>query len=766
MPTVSHVEVRGPQGDGPGATAETAAPSAGRARWSRWTGPRTRDVVAYVAAVLGALLGAAWALRLWAADLHVPFTYWGDAVAVSAHVKTVLETGWYEYQPLLGAPAGQRYHDYPTADNAHLAIMRVLGALVGGDWAVTLNTYYVLGFPLAALTAMVFLRKVGVTRVLSVMAAVLFALAPYHLFRGEAHLWLASYYPVPLGLLLVLRVVRGEPLWGPRDGDGPAWRRWLLGPAAATTGIAVLLGSAQSYYTAFTLVLLGVAGVAAWVHRRSWRRLVGAAAAGVALVVVVVLNMLPDILWARQHGSNAAAFVRAAPEAEIYALKLTSLLLPVPNHPVPLLADVRAHYDGSYPLGGEQPALGVVGAVGLVLLLAAAVLHLLRPAESRVALTGPARAGVELAGLAVVSLLFASVGGFSSLISFLTPAIRGWNRMSIVLALLSLAAVGLALDAGRRRLERRNALVATGAAVVVAGVLVVGGVYDQTSTVYRPDHASVQAAFAADEAWVGEVEDLVGEGAMVAQLPYMAFPESPAVNGVFDADRLRPYLHSETLRWTAGGVKGRATADWSSLLDPADAPATSVALAASDAAAVVIDRAALGPEADAVSQTWRSTVGEPAVQGVDGRFEVYDLRPLRAELIARDGQEEVDAAAERVVTPTMAYPGEGVDVHLTGESDVTWIAADGVLPVVLDNARDTTARVRATFAVPATGAPVVLAWPDGTRETLAPGSAVTTTLEVEPGRTTVTATADGAPAALTKVTVSVVDRPVLEPPTR
>ena len=65
------------------------------------------DLGLYLASLLFSCFAAAQAIDLWSADLTAPFAYLNDATAILAHFKTVLETGWYEYQPMLGAPVGQ-----------------------------------------------------------------------------------------------------------------------------------------------------------------------------------------------------------------------------------------------------------------------------------------------------------------------------------------------------------------------------------------------------------------------------------------------------------------------------------------------------------------------------------------------------------------------------------------------------------------------------------------------------------------------------------
>jgi phosphoglycerol transferase len=49
---------------------------------------------------------------------------------------------------------------------------------------------------------------------------------------------------------------------------------------------------------------------------------------------------------------------------------------------------------------------------------------------------------------------------------------------------------------------------------------------------------------------------------MVFQLPYVPFPENPNVNKMSDYDLYRGYLHSKSLRWSYGAMKGRDSDAW------------------------------------------------------------------------------------------------------------------------------------------------------------------------------------------------------------
>ena len=174
------------------------------------------DLLIAAAASALALLVACLVLEIWSADLRKPFDYSGDAAFTAAVVKNVVEDGALWENDELGAPRGQELYDFPVfaGDNVQLAMVRVLGVVVR-DPIVALNLFFLLTFPLAAFTSFLVLRRLGVRSPGAFLASVLFALLPYHFFRGEDHLFLAAYWAVPLGCFLVLSVFADAPLVTP-----------------------------------------------------------------------------------------------------------------------------------------------------------------------------------------------------------------------------------------------------------------------------------------------------------------------------------------------------------------------------------------------------------------------------------------------------------------------------------------------------------------------------------------------------------------------
>lgn len=547
-----------------------------------WATVARSDVRIYLAAMVITAGCLTWMSRLWQATLSVPFAYAGDAVASSAYFKDVMQVGWYENQPNLGAPYGQHYHDFPFTDDLNPAMGKVL-SLFTDDWAVAMNLYYLLGFLLCAAAAVWFFRVCGLGPWFSVALSVLFALAPYHFLRGETHLFLSSYYCVPLAMVVVLRLGRGESIWRIRPDSSLNWPlRLLTGRGAGTALTLLLVVYSGAYYGLFTAFLLLFAGVFALLRRWTLARLLATLGGVVTLFVAFVLALLPDLRYIQAHGPNTGAVLRGPQEAEQLALKFAALLLPSPGHPIPAFASFRAYYDGVYQFPAEKPVLGLVAAIGFLVLLGVpfgALTGRFQLATARSTPAGRRNTLLTVSFLACAAFGVGTVGGFGTFVSFFTSAIRSYNRISIFIALFALAGAGLALEAvgerirarsalrvaipERRPRRRRTPLQLAGVATPVFAVLILAiGVADQSIASAHPGYDVIRASFDSDQAYVDKLQATVPAGSMIFVLPWQPFPESGPTNGVLESDQLKLWLHSTSLRWSGGGIKGRPQVDW------------------------------------------------------------------------------------------------------------------------------------------------------------------------------------------------------------
>ena len=190
------------------------------------------DSTGVAAATIGLLVVT---LRLWEANLRVPFVYNAtdqpplayapDAPYYLMLTKGLVDHGSYLRIPNLGWPFSLQLYDNPeSGDNLQLGLLRGLGFFLR-DAVLTMNVYYLLTFVAVALAAWFVLRRLGVSRLVAAVVAILYSFLPYHFARGEAHLLLSGYFMVPIAALLILQVLSDDPPFtARRDSPEPRWR--------------------------------------------------------------------------------------------------------------------------------------------------------------------------------------------------------------------------------------------------------------------------------------------------------------------------------------------------------------------------------------------------------------------------------------------------------------------------------------------------------------------------------------------------------------
>lgn len=718
----------------------------------------------YLWAALGSSILMFGGLRLWHLKIGIPLYYSGDALATGAHFKTVLSQGWFEYEPQLGAPTGELYYDFPQADNFHLIAAKVLG-LFSSQWPVVMNVYFLIGFPLTALAAVWFLRVVGVSRILSIVLAGVYAIAPYHFQRNEAQLYLASYYPIPLALVLLVWIFRGEPIWTRRSGVD-RWWGIFTGRGAAVVLILALLGTASQYYSVFFLILLSFTGIVTLIRLRSWQRFWGAVVAGLVVVVVMIINVLPNALYSLAHGTSIGTLDRSSAESEIYAFKLAQLLLPWPDHMIAALRNLRFLYDTYYPLPSEEPALGFIAAIGLVaafLIIAYLVVGWRSLARNGLAQQSWFRTSTELSSLLFVAFLFGTVGGLSTLISYVTPDMRGWNRIAIVMSMLCLAIVGLLLDRAIWRISdklrgRKPFSIVTTRRVVataIAGILVVVGFIDQTPFNASSKTLQAQGTYTADQRFFAALQGDLPAQSMVLQLPYIRFPEDSAPNGTLGNDELIPFLHTSTIRWTAGGIKGRPAADWPDQVSQYDTPQMVTLAAAANMSGILLDTYAYDDQGRSLISSLSASLGEKPMVSSSSRWVFFDIRKSRAALLANVSTGELRAVASNLTDPVMPYMAPDFNPTVTTQRVWGGTSTKPAPRMTLVNPAKSTAHGTLSMLIvnnSQTGTAVVTL-PDGSRHTvpITNGAGnLSVHMNVPPGDNTITVSSsiDGAQAPL------------------
>jgi phosphoglycerol transferase len=522
----------------------------------------------------------AFTQRLWQHDFTAPLQYDGDGLQIQTWWKAVIDHGWFLHNPNLGAPHGQEMEDYPLCETANFVLVKCFAWLTHDIVQVT-NMYILSTFVLATLGSLAALRQMGVAYLPALVVSILYSFMPYHFYRLTGHHLLANYCVVPLSSLLALWVYEGRVRWPfawPRLRAGAAealtgtpvgkinrLQRFLLDPATSGAsdqprpaswpvmlGICLAQASTGIYYAVFALYFLFIAGVAAALRQHRFRPLFGAGLLIAVTGAVVVTNLAPSLIYRARHGVNTDIATRWPREAEWFGYKMAASLLPMPDHKIDALSNLRWSFERetTHSNEGAWAAQGLIANLGYMTLLG---LLLYRR-----------RAWQWLEGLSVLhitGILLGTIGGLGMVFNMLVSAqIRSYNRISIFLSFFSLACVALVLQQLWQRYEHtkhRRRLVVAGLAALLAF-----GIWDQYPRTMRPDYGRLHRRWHRDAEFVKDIERALPTGAMVYQLPFTRYPESPAVLAHHAHFAIRFYLHSDTLRWSTGACRGREGDAW------------------------------------------------------------------------------------------------------------------------------------------------------------------------------------------------------------
>ena len=582
-----------------------------RASMPATAGWAMRGLLTYGGSALVSLLILVGVMRLWQANLATPLHYTGDGIYYQAIVKGIIENGWYLHNDRLGQPGGLDLREFPISDGwFHYLVVKLLGLAIPNH-AIVFNVFYLLTFPLATLSALFVLRRLGVAPLVAATAALLFAFLPYHLLR-LGHLFLAAYYFIPLTVLLIVRVYQGQVPWG----------RGRFGGTLAVLAVAVLTGLGGVYYALFACFLLAVAGAARAVAMRTCAPLLSAGALVGVVFAALLVTLAPSLHYRHTHPTHPNRSCRHAFEAEYYGLKISQLTLPIVGHRVRRLREITARYAATAPLVNENvvAALGLVGTFGFFLLVGRLLLSRRQGGKTADA----------LALLTVAAVLLATVGGLGSLLAYLgSPWVRAYNRISIYIGFFALAAVALLLEKARQRWARTPPRRWVFAGLLV--VLLAGGVLDQTTAGMVPPYETLSAEYASDADLAQRLEETVPPESFVFELPYGWFPEAAPKVGFADIDLVRPYLHTRTLRWSYGSLPGHRGDLWGRAT--AELPPRQLVdrLTEKGAAGIYLDRRGYKDRAAALEADLTRLLGPPVLTSQNGNQVFFTLagRPAR-----------------------------------------------------------------------------------------------------------------------------------------
>src|SRR5436190_11024020 len=473
-------------------------------------------------------------------NLNYPIAYGGDNFFMSWIIKRLIDGFWSFNSVYSGFPFGSAFYDFPFSDMGTFTVLKLLG-LFTHSYILTVNIYILLGFAVTSSISYLILKKFGCNNIFSITGAILFTFLPFHFFR-LAHLFFTWYFSIPIFTWYAFKIFANKSLFF--ECGKNAWKKIKLFLSL------LFLASFGVYYTFFAVLMFLASGIAGSLKWKSNKNLISAFIAIFMLTMGVGLNISPNLIHSYKYGSNPTVAQRFAMESEYHGLKLIQMLLPQPLHRSALLRKISTKYNQTFPLVAENmtASLGLIGSCGLIIILAVAIAtpFFRFQVDSHIQL---------LAFLTSFLFLFTTIGGFASIFALLiTPMIRAWNRISVFIGFAAITTFILSTEQFLKKFIYKRFL--KQAEIYVGIFLICFGVWDQTFTRTKLEVISLKNQFLNDAMFVKKIEKLIPNGA-VYQLPYIPFPEEVINNNFYSYDPFRGYLHSSTLHWSSGGMKGR-----------------------------------------------------------------------------------------------------------------------------------------------------------------------------------------------------------------
>ena len=518
--------------------------------------PLTRKAVlieiASVLVLIGlTIAGMIFLLALNHLDLTKPITYiGGDDMANLENAQSMIEQTWNSTADRLGAPFVADYYSLPTAflHNFDLAVLKIF-CLITANAVVAVNMAYFTVFVLSSVNAYIAMRLMKVRRVLSMGVGLMFAFSPYLFARELSHFTLSQYYFIPFAILICVWLYNEEDYLIPGMSFLKDYRTWL------TLAFCILIANnGIIYYQFFSCFAFILTGVAKAIHEKKWRYLFKSFVPIAIVVLFMVIALIPFLNYVLKNGMSSETISRAGfGESEVYGLQILQMFIPLSGQGIGPVELVVAKFNegATYVNENVSSYLGIAGCIGFIITMLVMVTR--RAAQDR-------KYGsiVILSCLNFGFLLLGVSDGLGTMFSFLTGnQLRGYNRISIFIMFVSLAVLALFID---RFLDvHKRAVFVVFPLFTLFTAAVIWQQYPADREAEIASYQETAAEWDSDAAFVAKIEADVPEGSMIYELPYHPYPESGPELEMNDYDLMAPYLHSKSLRWSYGNMKGTAS---------------------------------------------------------------------------------------------------------------------------------------------------------------------------------------------------------------
>ena len=543
--------------------------------WSFFIASLTKDgysihffIICMILAICCSLLAYVVMGLHWSGMWHAGFDS-GDGLWMLATIKNAIHHVYWWWYPDLGAPLVSDMRDFPVPEYLHMFILILIGKLSqSAEFAWWL--YYVCSFGLTFFFTSLLLRRLGISTLPLLILSFCYAFIPYHTMR-LGHYGLSLYYTLPIGLygIVLLYVNCAGFILKPDSPSFPQLFRHSLKTSVIVLVIDAIMCAGGAYYFIFYLLLLTAACVFVTLNsgnliRRFYSFCIYAS--HIAFSIILFKLMLLPFESINSSGANLQRVShRFIIESDIYATSLMWLIFPSRGTFFSSWINLKDFPTAIAITENVFAFIGIPASIGLLLSFFIIITRLgyTRNMSKNIQLSQH-KLILLMSFLLVFIFMWSTYGGFNALFAYIvTPQIRCWNRLSILLSLLGICLFGLLFDYAWNNIQRFLRFPKMVLSILLLTLLAIVCV---TQFGRFTTKESAMSRVEADKSGFRFFTKLEGRPAhcgrpQVLNLPFLGHPEALPPEGVGHYEYFFPYMHTNNIRWSFGGCRGRPAGD-------------------------------------------------------------------------------------------------------------------------------------------------------------------------------------------------------------
>lgn len=559
----------------------------------------------------------------WLSHFNIPISYSGDNLWNIVSFKNIIENHTFLTTNRLGFPFDYSMNDFPTSDWSYLLQTYFFSFFIKDPFLLT-NIFYLFSFLLISTISFIVFSKYIKSKYLSLLGAIVFTFLPYHLIRGEDHIFLTAYYCVPLIIFIILNIIEHK----------------ILSLKSLIT-LSIIIGSSGIYYAFFSIALITFTYLISKLNFPSKKLSNYYLLVPIVIIVTIFISIAPNIIYSRKNGKNEIVALRHPAESEYYGLRITQLYMPIHSYGLTYIKNIQSKYysQGLEGRGEKSEYLGIVGILGFIISIPSAFFliyskqhHLLH----------------KLSLVNIFTLLFSTTGGFGTSIAyFISPQIRCYNRISPIIAFICIFSLLYLIDHLFHQIKHTKTKILF---YLLTTLLFLISLRDQIPPGNMKTYfTALYNEFYNDRQFVTEIEKLQPENSGVFQLPYKDFPETLPIFKLGDYDLFKGFVQSKNLNWSYATIKGRYSAQTIKTISSYPIQKLIENLSILGFSGIYIDRFGYSDNGQIIEKEISTTIGSKPLISSNQRLVYFNLNEFNKNYLSNFDSEKINQLKSQIL---------------------------------------------------------------------------------------------------------------------